>query len=93
MMEDWNNGIMGLKEPSVFYLSIQVLIASKEVRNRPFLSFLRKPESSENDDFRPPDFAGVTALMAFYEPLSVPSFHYSIIPSVNTTTTPMKMGA
>jgi hypothetical protein len=44
-------------------------IMAQKVGKRPFPSFRRKPESRKNKHFWTPAFAGVTALMTFYEPI------------------------
>ena len=42
-------------------------MCSKKVGKCHFLSFRRKPESRKNNHFWTPAFAGVTALVTFYE--------------------------
>jgi len=44
---------------------------SQKVRNSPFLSFRRRPESRKNKDFWTPAFAGVTARGTFYESIKL----------------------
>jgi hypothetical protein len=43
------------------------MMNSQKFQKCPFSSFRQKPESSKNKQFWTPAFAGVTALMAFYE--------------------------